>query len=324
MTWTRRDLLIGASCALVATALPTIASASATFLDGGAFGTYWRVGLAKGNDTAAVRAALESTITAIDEALSPFRDDSEISRFNQATEIDWQPLSSHCAAVASEGLRIARITDGAFDPTVGGIVGRFGFGPIHSNVEATYADLALQDGALRKTKPGVTFDPCGIAKGYALDAMANALDRLGIDAYLIDIGGEALARGAHPDGRPWQVGIERPQAGELAFQRILHLNGQAVATSGDSVNSYEVGGRRLSHIIDPRTERPAEGNLASVSVVSSTAMTADALATALFALGAADGARFARDRRIPALFLVRDGDNLSEITTPSLSPYILA
>ena len=323
MTWTRRGLLIGAGGAAIAASLPAMA-APARIVAGPAFGTAWRIALPNSADGTAVKAAVAAIVTSIDNALSPFRPSTEISRFNAATTTDWHPLSADGAVVVAEGLRIARLTDGAFDPTVGGIVGRYGFGPIRQSVPATYTDLASHAGAARKSKPGVTFDPCGIAKGYALDLMAARLGGLGVADFLIELGGEVFGRGMHPGGRSWQVGIERPVAGDVSFQRIVRLDGQAVATSANTVNGYEFAGRRYSHIIDPRTGEPVVNGLASVSVIASTGMVADALATALMAMGPEVAAEFAERLSLAALFVVRDGDRLRAIETARFAPYIVA
>lgn len=324
MHWTRRSLLIGAASAWMAAGLPTAARAEVRVAGGPAFGTYWRATLPPDTDADGATAAIEAVVAAIDAALSPYRDQSEISRFNAMASTDWLPLSGDGAAVAAEGLRIASLTAGAFDPTVGGIVGRYGFGPIHAVGPAAYTDLAVRGNQMRKAAAGVTFDPCGIAKGYALDLMVDGLAGLGIRAFLIELGGEVAARGAHPDGRPWQVGVERPGAAAPSFQRIVHLDGNALATSGDGINGFDFGGRRYSHIIDPRTGEPVEGQLASVSVMAASAMTADGLATALFAMGSDSGPAFATQIGIDALFLARDGSGLRETMTGAFAAHIIA
>ena len=324
MTWTRRGLLIGAGAAWLDAKLPAAAREPVLVVGGPAFGTYVRATLPPDANERAARAAIESVVAAVDAALSPFRPTSEISRFNASAATDWFALSPHAVAVAVEGLKIAAFTGGAFDPTVGGIVGRYGFGPIRSTAPATYADLGVSDGAMRKAAGGVTFDPCGIAKGHALDLMMAGLADLGISDVLTELGGEVAARGRHPEGRPWQVGVEQPGARETAFQRIVRIDGMALATSGDAVNGYDVGGRRYAHIIDPRTRRPAAGGLASVSVMAETAITADALATGLFAMGADAGPEFASRRDIAALFVARDGAALREMQTGAFAAHVLA
>src|SRR5690606_26444695 len=123
---------------------------------------------------------------------------------------------------------------------------------------------------------------------------------------LIELGGEVFTAGHHPSGRSWQVGIEQPSP-EGGFQKAVALEGVSLATSGNTVNGYTYGGRRYSHIIDPTTGHPAGSELASVTVAAPAAMTADGLATALFAMGPERGPAFAGHTGIEALFIMADG-----------------
>lgn len=319
----RREVLIGTASATCLLGMPLIAQAAQTRVIGGpAFGTYWRVTLPTGLDIRPINAAIGDIVTMIDSALSPFRPDSEISRFNQSATTEWMTLGKDTARVVQEGLRIATLTGGAFDPTVGPIVGRFGFGPITGRRVGTHSNIVARGTEVRKDHPALTFDPCGIAKGFALDRIAGQLDDLGVAAYLAELGGEVFARGAHPSGRPWQVGIERPGPGALTFQRILHLNGEALATSGDSVNGYVVARRRYSHIIDPRKDVPVNNGIAAVSVIAPLAITADALATALMAMGPRQGLAVAEQEKLPVLYLLRGGGDLREIASTSFNAYV--
>jgi FAD:protein FMN transferase len=177
--------------------------------------------------------------------------------------------------------------------------------------------------AVRKAQPDLTLDMCGIAKGHALDRMVDAIEALGSKDFLVEIGGEVATRGQHPEGRPWQVAIESPDPGSQALQRVLDLTGEALATSGDRINGYDHGDRRYSHIIDPHRRRPSSSDLASVSVLAPTAMRADALATALFAMGHEAGPDFAVRNDLPALFLVRDRLGIREIATGAFASRIL-
>jgi thiamine biosynthesis lipoprotein len=319
----RRDVLIGTASTTCLLGMSFIAQAAQTRVIGGAaFGTYWRVTLPNGQNIRPIKAAIGEIIAIIDSALSPFRPDSEISRFNQSATTQWMTLSKDTTRVVQEGLRIATLTGGAFDPTVGPIVGRFGFGPITGHRVGTHGNIAARGTEVRKDHPALTFDPCGIAKGFALDRMVGQLDDLGLDAYLAELGGEVFARGIHPSGRPWRVGIERPGPGALTFQRILHLNGEALATSGDSVNGYVVAGRRYSHIIDPRKDLPVDNDIAAVSVIAPLAITADALATALMAMGPRQGLAVAEREKLPVLYLLRGRDGLREITSTPFNAYV--
>ena len=172
-------------------------------------------------------------------------------------------------------LDLVAATAGAFDPTVGPLVARYGFGPIHQGSAGLGPSLAAGDGHLTKAEDGVTLDLCGIAKGHALDRVADVLADAGQRNFLIDVGGELLARGRHPSGRPWQAAVEDPRTDATGAAAILALDNMAIATSGTRWNSYVLGGRTISHMIDPTSGEPVRGTLASVSVLATTAMEAD-------------------------------------------------
>lgn len=328
MMLSRRDLLISGGGLLLASTVPA-RPASAGVMQGSAFATSWRLVTHQTVDRPVLRSAIETIVRSVDKAMSPFRTDSEISQFNRTATTDWQSLSAETCDVTREALRVAALTSDAFNPTVGPIVGQFGFGPIKGIATGQSRDIAVEDGKLRKRKPDLSIDLCGIAKGYALDRMAAACEIHGITDYLFELGGEVIAKGRHPTGREWRVGIEQPmpRANRLPHtdhpQSVITLNGMALATSGVASNSYRIGHKRYSHIIDPHTRRPSESALASVSVVNPTAMTADALATALFVMGPQKGPAFAQEAGIDALFLIADDDTLRERTTTGFAARIL-
>jgi len=281
--------------------MPANAGAIAV-LGGRAFGSYWRLTLADGADRDAARRAIERVASRVDALLSPYRVGSELSRFNRATES--MRLSPETALVTKVALAVADQTGGAFDPTVGPIVARYGFGPISGDASGSYRALTLDGATLHKARPGLTLDLCGIAKGHALDCMAEALATDGIDNLLLDLGGEVVARGKHPEGRGWRVAVEG-RGGEMIA--VAALEGFAVATSGDIAQGYRLGGSGYGHIVDPKTNRPADRNLASVSVFHFSAMRADALATALFAKGREVAQGFADALGIDAILVPREG-----------------
>jgi len=309
----RRFLALGAACV----AAPAVARGAAptNVLDGSAFGTGWRITLPTGIPTDALRRRAEALIADLDLAFSPWRDDSVLSRFNAGGTPETS-VGAEVAEVTRTALAIARESNGCFDPTVGPLVARWGFGPITHGATRPggWRALSADDRHLRRADATLTLDLCGIAKGYALDRLAALLLDLGQDDVLIDLGGELAARGRHPSGRVWRVGIEdpRPEVDGLAGRIVL--DGVSVATSGIRANGYDIGGRRYSHIIDTATREPVEVALCSVSVVGSSAQEADAWATALMAAGD-DGPALARNRGIAALFLFREGGGLRHVAT---------
>ncbi|MDP3898671.1 MAG: FAD:protein FMN transferase [Mesorhizobium sp.] len=305
----------GALClAGVAPARATEAS-PLTGLNGAAFGTHWSISLPAGAGLSGLRLRLDALLAELDLAFSPWRPDSIVARFNAGTARDMS-VTEEIAAVTGAALRIAAASGGAFDPTVGPLVARWGFGPIRAGGTRPggWLKLAAGNGHIARAETDLTLDLCGIAKGHALDRMVALLHDAGHEHFLIEFGGELAARGRHPSGRAWQVGIETPLPGTEEIAGVLRLDGMAVATSGDLVNGYDVGRRRYSHIIDPTTGEPVESALASVSVLTATAREADGWATALMSAGQA-GPDLARRLDIAALFLFRDGPGLRSVAT---------
>jgi len=284
-----------------------------------------------------VQGAIDELLTAVDLHLSTYRPDSEISRFNSSASTEWTRVSEPLWAVLVEGQRVSRESRGAFDVTVAPLVALWGFGedptaaPLQPTVDQLqsarsrvgYTKLELRESppAIRKTVPGLRLDVAGIAPGYAVDIVAERFQRLGVRDAIVEIGGEVRAWGRNPDGRPWRVAVETPLAGERRAYALVELAGMSVSTSGDYRDYRMVDGRRISHTIDPRSGAPVSHDLASVTVLHSSATTADAYATALAVLGPEEGFRFAEQHRLAALFLERvpGGAQWHERVTPEFT-----
>lgn len=318
----RRTLLIAGAAALLSRPALAFGAPATTVTEGSAFATSWRLVLPAGIDAEALRPAVESVLAGIDADMSPWRTGSAISRFNNGPAGTME-LQADTVRVARAALDLAAATAGAFDPTVGPLVARYGFGPIHKGSAGLWPSLAVGDGFVTKAEDGVTLDLCGIAKGHALDRVADVLADAGQRDFLIDIGGELLARGRHPSGRSWQAAVEDPRTDATGAAAILALDNLAVATSGTRWNSYVLGGRSVSHIIDPATSEPVGGTLASVSVLATTAMEADGWATALMAAGPDSGPALARSNGVAALFVSVNGNALQQVTTGAFETHIL-
>jgi thiamine biosynthesis lipoprotein len=289
-------------------------------------------------DAAAVRAAANEVLDRIDRSMSGYRADSEISRFNSATSTQWFDVSSDLATVVDAALQVSQQSGGAFDITVGPLVAAWGFGasgePIDLPAEARLSELRAQVGyeklharldppALRKEDPGLLVDLNGIAPGYAVDLLAQKLQSMAIEHFMIDIGGEVRAQGRNARGQLWRIAVERPVDAEPEPYAIVQLDNASVATSGEYRHYFDRNGRRYSHTIDPRTGRPVAHSLASVVVISSTSMYADAWATALNVLGTAEGHALATKLDMPVLFIDAEGGKLRSVTTPPFTPFLL-
>jgi thiamine biosynthesis lipoprotein len=322
MGFTRRQLGCLAGVMPLLGLMPAQARQNAT-LGGLAFGSYWRLSGAGSADAHRLRAHMETVIAVVDRAMSPYRPESDIMRFNASDSTRWFAVSPGTAAVVAAALSTARRCGGAFDPTVGPLVGQYGFGPMGGQRMGDYRQLSVRDGAIRKRDAGVSVDLCGIAKGYALDRAVQALDGAGLDHYLLEMGGEVFARGRHGAARPWQVAIEDPRPDATDLVHLVALDGQAIATSGNKRNGYDVAGQRFGHIVDPIASTCAATALLSVSVMAPQAIVADALATGIMAMGPERGAAFAAGEGIDALLLMADGPRLKTLTTGQFASRIV-
>ena len=317
-----------------------VSERSTYVFEGATMGTTFTVKVTAVDLIPGERARLEQLIQGelenIDRKMSHYREDSELSRFNRARDQSPFPVSPETFEVFESAEEISRLTGGAFDITAAPLVDLWGFGAqgppaampseetIARALERTgYQKLVLnQDNrTIRKLDPRVRCDLSAIAKGYAVDRVAEALIGEGIANHMVEVGGEVRTGGKNDAGRSWRIAIERPVPGkhaELPVQRILPLSGLAMATSGGYRNFYERGGDRYSHTIDPRTGRPISHDLASVSVVDELCMRADGLATGLLVLGPEEGYALAVERNLAALLMVADGDGVfRELVTPA-------
>jgi thiamine biosynthesis lipoprotein len=173
--------------------------------------------------------------------------------------------------------------------------------------------------ALKKLVADLEVDLSAIAKGFAVDQLAELLKQAGVTGYLVEIGGEIRTYGAKANGSPWIVGIELPADNQRSVQEVVKLGDRALATSGDYRNFFVEDGKRYSHTIDPRTGRPIKHRLASVTVIADICMQADALATTLMVLGLDEGYKFAVGRDLAVVFLVRNGQNFIRKSTPAFN-----
>lgn len=273
----------------------------------------------------------------VNARMSTYRQDSELSRLNQASANTWVPVSSELLALLKQSVNISALSNGAFDVTVGPLVNLWGFGPdkhrdavpdeskIKQRMALTGMDkLIFRDTppAVRKSKAGVYVDLSGIAKGYGVDQVAAALSALGATDFLVDIGGELYGEGKNERGQPWQIAIERPDIGQAGVELVARLQGHGMATSGDYRNYFEFKGKRYSHTINPRTGRPVTHNLREVTVVAPTTARADGLATALLVLGPTAGFELAEREKIAALFIIGGDGEYTQRMTKQFTPFV--
>ena len=288
--------------------------------------------LPDGIDAERLKAEINAELKSINETMSTYLTDSELSLLNRNRSTDWIGVSDQLAGVLAEALRVSELSDGAYDVTVGPLVNLWGFGP--EEVKQTVPDLDdiqarmkmcgykkirlnPERNSIRKDDPDIYIDLSSLAKGYGVDEVANLLADQGVESYLVEIGGELRVQGGKANGTPWNIAIEKPLVGKRSIGQVIQLFDIAVATSGDYRNFFEDHGTRYSHTVDPRTGMPIVHALASVTVMDRSAMRADALATAFMVLGPDAGRKLALAHNIAALFIERNGSGFATLATPA-------
>jgi thiamine biosynthesis lipoprotein len=279
-----------------------------------------------------LRRLVEDRLEEVNAKMSTYSPQSELSRFNAWPETSPFTVSRETLEVLTIAAKVSGETGGAFDITVGPLVNAWGFGPsfrsetppdaatiaaLQKRIGYRLLELSAADSTVRKSHPDVYCDLSAVAKGYAVDRVADALEAQGVERYMVEVGGEVRTRGRNDRGEPWQIAIERPDPTARSIERIVPVSDLSVATSGDYRNFFEREGRLYSHIMDARTGRPVAHALASVSVFHARCAVADAYATAILVLGPEEGYRFAVEKDLAVLFIVRDpAGGFAEKATP--------
>ena len=239
---------------------------------------------------------IDSIFHAVDMSVNLWVDSSIISKVNRNEEVTLDSIFINNFNIAQEA---AQLSDGYFDPTISPIVAAWGFSYktgdsitpqlIDSLKQLVdYRKIRIENEKIVKENPSIQLDFNAIAQGYTSDMIASFLDSRGIKNYLVDTGGEIMARGEKPDGKPWIVGIEKPAENwdsEQVVQTRIALRDKGLVTSGSTRKYVERNGKRYSHCIDPKTGYPVEHQLLSVTVLADNSVWADALASICMVMG---------------------------------------
>jgi FAD:protein FMN transferase len=256
-------------------------------------------------ERASLATAIQQRLDEINQKMSTYVQDSDVSRFNREPSTGWFAVDLETASVVALALEISQQTEGAFDITVGPLVAAWKFGAadqaadadpfVPPTAEAIAAllprvgyeklEARLEPPALRKQVVDLEIDLSAIAKGYAVDQVAEVLEQHGQTHYFVEVGEEVRAAGQHPAGRPWNCGIEKPLELQRVIEIIVPLREMSIATSGDYRQFRWVDGRRYAHTIDPRSGYPTDGQVALASIAATRCAVADAWATAAMVLG---------------------------------------
>ncbi len=302
-------------------------------IEGLVFGTVYHVTYQYDGD---LKPEIDKAFKHFDGSLSTFNDTSVISRVNQNKEV---VLDSLFLNVFNRSMQISKETNGAFDITVAPLVNAWGFGfkkrkqvdslTIDSLMQLTgYEKIAIKDGKVIKQDPRMMLDCSAVAKGYASDYIANLLKSKGIKNYMVEIGGEIVAKGFNPKKEAWRIGVNKPVDDSLSqnqeLEAILQLTDVGMATSGNYRNFYYKNGKKYAHTIDPHSGYPVQHSLLSSTVVAKDCMTADALATAFMVMGIEKAEAFADAHpEIEAYFIYSDEKgNLKNYFTKNMKKYV--
>lgn len=276
--------------------------------NGEIFHTYFNI---KYEYNRSVKEEIMEALQRFDQSLNPFKENSIISKVNNNVPVT---LDSLFINVFEKSEEVSQKTNGKFDITASPFINAWGFGfKDMDNVTQEKIDsmkpfvgfekIRLEDGVIVKDDPRIQINTSGISKGYSCDIVAHTLRNLGIENYMVEIGGEITMRGTNEKGDCWRIGIDKPTDDSSAMSRelqiVLSICNKSVATSGNYRNYYVKEGVKYSHTIDPQTGYPSEQDILGATVIADDCMTADAYATAFMAMGVEESVKAAKT--IPGL-----------------------
>jgi len=294
-------------------------------LAGVTMGTTYQIKMANPPETdfKELQNLIDQRLEKINQHTSTYIETSEISKFNRSKTEQSFKIQKDFEKPLKAALRLAHLTDGFYDPTIGPLVNLWGFGPnalkkkprqslISKTLQAVgYQKLTLVQNSketyVAKLHPDIYVDLSSIAKGYAVDQLAELLVQNQIKNFLIEIGGELRSKG-QKGAQPWIVAVEKPIKDNRAVFASFTLHNQSLATSGNYRNYFDEDGISFAHTIDPKTGYPAKSNLLSVSVIHTDCMLADGWATALMVLGEEKARSIIKKQNLNALLILREED----------------
>ena len=285
--------------------------------------------------TTHIHISVDSLLVEINNQMSTYIPNSEISKFNSNQDTSWFKVSKDFALLVHEAKKLSVESNNAYDVTIGPLVNLWGFGAeeyseeipdekkiteVKKIIGTDKIEVNLDNSSIKKNLPSLYLDLSSIAKGFGVNQVGLLIEDAGFENYMVEIGGEVRTKGFNDKGENWKIGISAPESRNL--QKVIAITDMSVATSGDYQNYKEENGVRYSHLIDPRIGKPITHNLASVTVLHENCGTADALATAINIMGPEDGYSFAVKKELPIFMIVRDSNTFVEIMTPQFNQFV--
>jgi thiamine biosynthesis lipoprotein len=305
-----------------------------TLIEGRTMGTTYSVKALDVTDKQALAFALEVRLKAVNQLMSTYIADSEITNLNRLAVAESMVLSPENLSMLALADRINVESGGKFDVTLGPLIALWGFGadPRRTDVPDVKAindalsrmgtdGLLIESSTVQKIRD-IEVDFSAIAKGYGVDELARLVEQAGVTNYLVEIGGELRARGLSQRGQSWVVGIEAPDSTQRMPYTAVPLKDLAMATSGDYRNYFEVNGKRFSHILDPSTGYPITHSVVSVTVLAETTAEADGYATAINIMGEETGLALADRLNLPVMLIVKAEDGFATRTSRAFDAYL--
>ena len=305
-----------------------------TILEGRTMGTTYSIKALDVADAEQLSTTIDSRLKAINQLMSTYIGDSEISRLNHLSVSDSMPLSEENLAMLALANRLNNQSGGKFDVTLAPLIDLWGFGPDPRRTDVPPSEaisealakmgtdgLVVESSSVRKVRD-ITVDFSAIAKGYGVDELARMVEAAGIENYLVEIGGELRAKGVNQRGQTWVIGIEAPDFAQRLPFTTVPLNNLAMATSGDYRNYFEVDGKRFSHLLDPSTGYPITHNLVSVTVLAATTAEADGYATAINIMGEETGIALAEQLDLPVMLILKQDEGFVARTSQAFDAYL--
>ncbi|WEK20265.1 MAG: FAD:protein FMN transferase [Candidatus Pedobacter colombiensis] len=272
-------------------------------------------------DSVITKQSVDSILSVIDSSMSLYKPYSLISKFNDSSEgLDLDP---HFVVVMQKSFEVYKATSGKFDVTVAPLVQAWGFGPkpiakFPDSAEVKQLlkcvgmnNLSLKGNHLSKRKSCIKIDLNGIGQGYSVDVVADYLEYKGIKAFVVEIGGELRIKGPKPDGTAMRIGIEGPAVSansEPVIRHVIRANNGAITTAGNYRKYLQKGGRKVAHLIDPKTGYPLDNALISVTIYAKDGLTADGYDSPIMAMGLKEALDFASKKGMEAYIIYHKSD----------------